>query len=157
AVQLLVELTWWHVLIAKPMRYGTKRSLIDDVAAIGGAVGPTGLFDEALHRGLVSTGTSFYTRRPNQLWLLVRFAERWTTASDSDRATWLADPWRFRELVFSLEGLADQTQRHALIHLVHPDTFEDCVSQYSKRDIARLATDDERDENVDRTIESIRA
>jgi hypothetical protein len=27
------------------------------------------------------------------------------------------------EMVFALDGVADQTQRHALLHLIHPDTF----------------------------------
>ena len=124
--------------------------------AIKDAIAPSGVFDEALHQGLVTTGTSFFTRRPNQLWLLIRFAERWTSASDESRRVWLADPWAFREMVFSLDGVADQTQRHALLHLIHPDAFEDTVSQYHKRDMARFAEHGEAGENDDRTIANIR-
>jgi 5-methylcytosine-specific restriction protein B len=158
SVQLLVELAWLYVVISRPQGYGyaSKRRLLDDIAAIKGATGPSGVFDEALHQGLVTPGTSFFTRRPNQLWLLIRFAERWTTASSESRRGWLADPWAFREAVFALDGVADQTQRHALLHLIHPDTFEDTVSQYHKREMARLAEEDEIGENDDRTIANIR-
>jgi 5-methylcytosine-specific restriction protein B len=156
ADQLLVELTWLHVVISKALRYETKRQLLMDVASIAGAELPSGLYDEALHRGLVSPGTSFATRRPNQLWLLIRFAETWLAATPNQRDAWLGDGWAFREMVFSLEGVADQTQRHALLHLVHPETFEDSVSQYHKRAMASLATPDEVGPNDDVTIANVR-
>src|SRR5690606_31142282 len=131
--------------------------LLDAVADIAGATSPTGVFDESLHTGLAATGTSFFTRRPNQLWLLVRFAERWTGASAHERDEWLSDPGAFRAMVFSLQGVADQTQRHALLHLVHPDSFEDTVSQYHKRKMASLAeTSEEESENDDATIARVR-
>ena len=61
-------------------------------------------------------------------------------------------------MVFGLEGVADQTQRHALLHLIHPDTFEDMVSQYAKRDIANaLALPNEVGSSDDRTVTAIRA
>ena len=59
--------------------------------------------------------------------------------------------------MFRLEGVADQTQRHALLHLIHPDTFEDCVSQYHKRAMAKIAKDEEVGADDDRTIANIRA
>jgi len=148
AIQLLVELTWLHLVVSRQQKYA--------IAAIKDATGPSGIFDDVLHRGLVSTGTSFFTRRPNQLWLLIRFTQRWVSADLATREMWLSDPWAFRTIVFDLEGVADQTQRHALLHLVHPDTFEDCVSQYHKRDMAALAEPEEVGSNVDETIANVR-
>lgn len=156
AGQLMEELTWLHLVVASKQGYDSKRQLLDEVASIGGATGPSGIFDDVLHTGLAATGTSFFTRRPNQLWLLVRFAERWTAASADDREYWLSDPKAFRAMVFSLEGVADQTQRHALLHLVHPDVFEDTVSQYHKRKMASLAEPSEESENDDATIGRVR-
>jgi 5-methylcytosine-specific restriction enzyme B len=158
AVQLLVELAWLYVVVSLPQSYSyaSKRRLLDDIAAIKDATGPSGVFDEVLHQGLFATGTSYFTRRPNQLWLLIRFAERWTSASDEARSGWLDDPWAFRDMVFQLDGVADQTQRHALLHLIHPDNFEDTLSQYHKRDMARLAEEGEIGENDDRTLANIR-
>jgi 5-methylcytosine-specific restriction enzyme B len=157
SVQLLTELAWLHFVIAIGIRPETKSARVQEIADIGGAVTPNGRYAEAFARGLTSTGTSFSTRRPNQLWLLIRFAARWTSASSPEREHWLADPWAFREMVFELDGLADQTQRHALIHLVHPDTFEDCVSRNHKRAMAELAEPHEVGDNVDRTIANVRA
>lgn len=156
AGQLMEELTWLHLVVASKQGYPSKRQLLDEVAGIGGATGPSGIFDEVLHTGLAATGTSFFTRRPNQLWLLVRFAETWTAASAYQRDNWLSDPIAFRAMVFSLEGVADQTQRHALLHLVHPDSFEDTVSQYHKRKMASLADPSEELENDDATIARVR-
>ena len=55
AVQLLVELTWLYVVVSRPQSYASKRRLIDDIAAIKSATGPSGVFDKALHQGLVAT------------------------------------------------------------------------------------------------------
>ena len=72
AGQLLEELTWLHLVISKKQGYASKRQLLDEVAAIGHAEGPSGIFDAVLHAGLAATGTGYFVRRPNQLWLLVR-------------------------------------------------------------------------------------
>lgn len=158
AGQLMEELAWLHLVVASASKqgYASKRQLLDDIATVGHATAPSGVFDEALHFGLASPGTSFFTRRPNQLWLLVRFAERWTSASPTERERWLDEPSAFRAMVLDLPGVADQTQRHALLHLVHPDVFEDTVSQYHKRDIAALATEGESGPDVDATIANVR-
>jgi 5-methylcytosine-specific restriction protein B len=156
AAQLLEELAWLHFLISRPIRYETKQQLLAQFTAFGEVVGPSGIFDAALKRGIANTGTSFNTRRPQQLWLMVRFSFAWTSASSKERENWLDDPWAFRDLVFSLEGRADQTTRNALIHLVHPDTFEDCVSQSHKAQMAAIALPAEVGDNVDRTIFNLR-
>src|SRR5690606_23716992 len=93
AGQLFEELAWLHFVIAAPDQqgYASKRTLLDESGAMGHATGPTGVFDEALHAGLAAPGTSFFTRRPNQLWLLVRFAARWTAAAPDERTLWLTN------------------------------------------------------------------
>jgi len=158
AAQLLTELTWFHVVISSFYKPDTKRRIINEVAEIRGAAVPGGVADEALECGLTATGMAFSARRPNQLWLLIRFAQGWLKASRDKNELLLADPWAFREFVFGIDGLADQTQRNALLHLIHPDTFEACVSQYHKADMVKaLATDHEVDENVDRILATVRA
>lgn len=100
---------------------------------------------------------SFITRRPNQLWLLVRFADAWLGSSTEERVLLLADPWAFRQFVFGLEAVADQSQRNAVLHLIHPDAFEDIVNQTMKRDIAEgQAEPEEVGENIDRTLAAVR-
>ncbi|MBU3688542.1 MAG: AAA family ATPase [Acidimicrobiales bacterium mtb01] len=156
AVQLLEELTWLHLVISRQLSYGAKRRLLDEVLGFGAITGPTGVFDDALHRGRVHSGVSFNVHRPFLLSYLVRFADSWLRADDAQRKRWLDDPWAFYDLVFSIEGSADQTQRHALLHLIHPDTFEDCVSQGHKKLMASLALPDEVGDNLDRTVANIR-
>ncbi len=157
AIQLLTELTWLHVVISSFYKPDTKRRIIREVAELAGATLPSGLADESLEHGLTLTGTSFVTRRPNQLWLLIRFAHGWLRADRSENERLLADPWAFRELVFDIDGVADQTQRHALLHLIHPDTFEDCVSQYYKADIVKeFGQEGDPSENVDRALVAVR-
>lgn len=156
AIQLLVELTWLHLVISRQMSYAAKRRLLDEVLGFGALAGPTGIYDEALRRGRVHSGVSFNVHRAFLLGYLVRFADSWLRADDAQRTEWLTAPWAFYELVFAVEGSADQTQRHALLHLIHPGTFEDCVSQRHKKLMANLAQPDEVGENLDRTIANVR-
>lgn len=157
ALQLLVELTYLHLVVAWDMKGPTKRRLLTAISAIGQGTVPSGIFDAALDSGIAKTGTGFKTYRPNQLWLLIRFAEAWLARDQADCERLLADPWAFRDLVFGLAGRADELQRNALLHLVHPDVFEDILSRTAKRKIAEtfgVSTDDHG--NVDRALTLIR-
>ncbi len=156
AVQLLEELTWLHLVISRQLTYQAKRRLLDDVLGCGAIAGPSGVFDEALHRGRAHSGVSFNVHRPFLLAYLIRFVDAWLRASDSQRSEWMDDPWAFRELVFSIVAPAARTQRHALLHLIHPDAFEDSVSHRHKTLMAGLATADEQADNLDRTIANVR-
>jgi MoxR-like ATPase len=56
---------------------------------------------------------------------LIRFARAWKQLSASDRDTRLADAWAFQEFVDSISTEGGGTYaREALLHLVHPGTFE---------------------------------
>lgn len=156
SVQLLTDLTWLYAVVALPYRVKQKRQLLAEVAEIGSAQVPGGVYDRALELGIAATGTSYYTRRPNQLALLVRFAEAWLQMSSAENERLLRDPWAFRELVFGLDGVADQTQRHALLHLIHPATFEDILSQYHKRRLVDALVPGQTFDNVDRAIAAAR-
>ena len=56
------------------------------------------------------------------------------------------DPWTFKDVLFAVPmPKGSYIQREALLHLVHPDTFESIVSRGYKEQIAtnlRAATDD---------------
>jgi 5-methylcytosine-specific restriction enzyme B len=156
AVQLLEELTWLHVVISSQLTEKAKRGLLQDVLDLGAIKGPVGIFDAALQRGRALTGVSFNVHRAFLLAFLVRFADTWIRASEDQRAGWLTDPWAFHDLVFSIEGSMDQAQRHALLHLIHPDAFEDTVSQNHKKKIAGLAFPEEVGDSLDRTVSNVR-
>ena len=74
ALQLLVELTWLYVVVSRCYKPETKRRFLTEIAGIGDATVPGGVFDEAFDAGgIAKTGTGYSTYRPHQLWLLIRF------------------------------------------------------------------------------------
>ena len=48
-----------------------------------------------------------------------------------------SDPWEFKRIVFSIDVNYAYPQQAALLHLVHPDTFEPIVSKGHKDRIVR--------------------
>lgn len=158
SVQLLVELVYLHLLIARDIRGAKKRQLLRNIADLGGAQLPAGELDAALDDGICKSGTGFKTYRPHMLWLLIEFARTWLGASTTENERWLSDPWAFREMVFALPGDRDQSQRQALLHLVHPGTFEPMVSATHKAQIvAALGSPSDHGRNIDETLERLRA
>jgi 5-methylcytosine-specific restriction enzyme B len=159
-VQLAGELIYVHLLIASDISGKTKRALINEVLSWSDAPVqiPTEL-DQALNNGLVSTGISFKTRRPNQLWFLLDFLRAWKAEPPERQRTLLEDPWAFRTFVFDLPMKAAQTQREALLHLVHPVAFEDIVSREHKQMIATQFKDRVHGivDNVDQELAQIRS
>ena len=118
--------------------------------------------------GLANPGVGFHAYRPFQVGSLIEFAEQWKEQASSTRLHLLNDPWAFKEFLMAIKFrshllLENQntpsTQRQALLHLVHPDTFEPIVSLGHKRRIAEAFED--RVENppadLDRKLQRIRA
>ncbi len=120
--------------------------------------------------GIATIGTAFASGLPAYLGFIIEFVERWKQTQD-DIEGCLQDPWAFKKFVadvsssfqsalLRLPNYAGKTivQRHALLHLVHPDTFEPIVSEGQKNTIAEklgsYATASESD--VDRNILQIR-
>jgi 5-methylcytosine-specific restriction enzyme B len=136
-VLLFAEVLYVHLLIANDIGGPAKRDNVSAVLAQmdDGLELPVQL-DERLERGLVNTGVAYKTFRPQQLWLFIDTMIALKSKSQPEREATLDDPWRFRELVHEVPHEAAFTQRNALLHLVHPDTFEDCVSRDHKQQIA---------------------
>ncbi len=160
-IQLMAEVLCVHFLIAKPYTISgaTKRGHIN--AVLGWMDEPVGLPEEvsrALDDGLAYTGRAFNTYRYYMLSFLVRFFRRWKELDDSMRARTLRDPWGFRELVFEIDESRCRTQRHALLHLVHPETFEPITSINQKRRIVDGLSEYVEDDsaNIDRRLLQVR-
>jgi 5-methylcytosine-specific restriction enzyme B len=162
AVQLMAEVLFVHVLVASPdsIKADTKRKIINDVLRwMPEPVQFPSDLEAALDGRLAATGTAFNTFRPFQLHLIIAFAREWKTREPSDRETLLRDPWAFREFLYAIPlPRGAQAQREALLHLVHPDTFEQIVSQRMKKRIAQgfagLVSDPTA--NIDRQLFEIR-
>jgi 5-methylcytosine-specific restriction protein B len=158
-IQLMAEMLFVHLLLPIDIRAETKRQTIATV--LGWSPAPLALpadLSSALERGFVHTGVAYNTYHPQQLAFLVDFALAWKRLPQSTREALLADPWRFKEMVWGVNLSAAQSQREALLHLVFPDTFEDIVSQKAKRQIADRFRDlvSAPTKDVDRQLEQIR-
>jgi 5-methylcytosine-specific restriction enzyme B len=159
-ILLAAELMFVHLLIAADISGDTKRGLINEILAW--ASEPVAIpkdLDDALDVGLASTGIAFKTYRPHQLWFLMDFIRAWKGMSEADRARLLDDPWAFRAFVWELPMKTAYSQRHALLHLVHPETFEDIVSREYKQLIVDRFRDrvDESVDNEDHALFQIRS
>jgi MoxR-like ATPase len=137
--QLAGELIYVHLLIAAgTIGYEAKRGLITRV--LNWSPTPVAIpadFDQALRHGLARVGTAFLTYRPFQLGFLLNFVRHWKRLPVAERDEALSDPWAFKSILFALPISRAYAQREALLHIVHPDTFEPIVSRDHKARFAR--------------------
>ena len=120
--------------------------------------------------GIATIGRAFTSGLPAYLGFIIEFVEQWKQTQDDIEGR-LQDPWAFKKFVtdvspsfrsalLRLPNYAGKTvvQHHALLHLVHPDTFEPIVSEGQKNKIVKslgsYATASDAD--VDRNILQIR-
>lgn len=159
-VLLFAEMLYVHLLIANDIGGSAKRDNLD--AVLGQLKDPVEVpehLNARLDRGLVTTGVAYKTYRPQQLWYFIDVMIALKSVSQPHRNEIIEDPWRFRDLMDGVPLDAAYTQRNALLHLVHPDTFEDCVSRDHKAQMCaafgHLASTDPQD--VDQALLDIRA
>jgi hypothetical protein len=133
-IALAAEITYVYYLVDAQTTGEKKRKNITGVLAFASV--PISIpqpLDAALDDGLVHPGVAFNTLRFNQLSFLTEFAIKWTTSlSPAEREAALADPWMFRDVVFSVEPKGGQTMREALLNLIFPDSFEAITSRTHK-------------------------
>ena len=152
--QLAAELLYIYLLFPSNIRGESKRRIIQRVLD-GTSIRIPHELDNALDHGIASFGPALQNR-PWQLWMLLEFFREWKTSPNSEEA--LSDPWRFKEIVFSVPHERSGVQCEALLHLVHPNTFEHTVSQRQKRLLVerfRYLTDEDT-ADVDRRLLEIR-
>ena len=116
--------------------------------------------------GLMGGGRGFQSSRPYYLGFLIEFAEQWKKQLPAEKNRLLDDPWAFKGFVQGLNFQsvllqnnpnAIHAQREALLHLVHPDTFEGMVSIDHKNRVTKTFKDltDQATDDVDRQLEQI--
>ena len=122
----------------------------------------------ALTPGICTPGQFFHSGRPFQVSFLIEFAEQWKEQEPGERDRLLADPWAFRDFVMRVDlrskmlrrrANAVRAQQLALLHLIHPDTFEGIVNSDHKRMISETFKSyvTEPTDDVDRMLAQIRA
>lgn len=158
--QLSGELVYLHLLIATGnIGPQAKRGLITTI--LNWSPEPVSIpieRDRALNVGLARVGTAYLTYRPFQLTLLLRFVRDWKMLPPATIDHMLQDPWAFKEFLFSRPITHAFAQREALLHLVHPDTYEAIVSREHKQRFARRFAQfvTEPTSDVDRRLLQIR-
>jgi 5-methylcytosine-specific restriction enzyme B len=136
-IQLAGELLYIHLLPGCSTSASHKRSRINTV--LGWSPGPVTIppeLDHALEKGLIGEGMGFKVHRPFLLRYLIEFVQKWWALGASERAGALEDPWAFKAVAASVTVPKSHMQAELLLHLVHPDTFEDIMSRDHKRQIA---------------------
>jgi|GEM_PF-4563527 len=134
--QLAAELIYIHLLPGASTGGERKRELINTV--LNWSPAPVGIPEElsqALDVGLASEGMAFRTRRPDLLIYLINFMRAWRTLSSEKRQEALRDPWAFKTIAFSVSTFGARSQAEILLHLVHPHSFEDIMSEKYKSKI----------------------
>ncbi len=152
--QLAAEVLYVYLLFPLNIGGGKKRQIIRRVLD-GTSVALPDDLGQSLDHGLANYGPALQ-HRPWQLTMLLEFLRKWKKLPDKEKV--LSDPWKFKEIVFSVPHERAGVQREALLHLVHPDTFERIVGRDHKRYVARCFSylTDGSTQDVDRRILEIR-
>jgi 5-methylcytosine-specific restriction protein B len=160
-IQLAGEVFYMHLLVADDIYGKTKRDLVNEVLswASDQRVAIPADLDAALDRGLAASGVAYKTYRYHQIVFFLSFVQAWKHLTYERQQELLDDPWAFKAFLFELPLHAAQSQREALLHFVHPNTFEAIVSRDSKAKIAAAFADLIPDpvEDVDKRLAQIRA
>lgn len=162
AIQLMAEIHYIYYLPESGgVTGGTKRARIGEILTwVTPPVElPEGLA-QVLDQGIGGGGVGFHTYKRASISYFVRFGLAWKRLPAEERGRALADPWVFRSVTDSVPTTGGGTYaREALLHLVHPDTFERIFSRGEKWALAErlgsLVTDPAAD--VDGRIAEIRA
>lgn len=158
-IQFTAEALYIHLLIVDDIGGTAKRRLLSAVLSwMREPVPVPPELDEALDHGFVGGGLAFKTLRPSQLRFLVEFARLWKGLTDDSRRGALADPWKFKQVLWEVPIQSGFAQREALLHLVFPDTFEDMIAREHKSRIAESFAEyvTEPSDDVDRRLLQVR-
>ena len=157
-VQLMAEMLFVHYLAVgeRGMRSRTKRDSIDQVLSWSSE--PVQL-PPTLEAALQGFNWYLTTRlRWVAIRFLIRFARRWKALSGRERGDLLGDPWAFKEMLWEVPVASAYMQRNALLHLVHPETFEPISTRESREKLAKSYADlvSEPTGDIDRQLVQIR-
>jgi 5-methylcytosine-specific restriction enzyme B len=159
-VRLAGELLCVYFLFPSSVGGIKKRQVVNEVFGwVGDSLPDTSLVSKAFEHGIGSGGQGYNTRRPLEIAFLIEFAIAWKKLTPDQQQETAADPWRFQELVESIDDAESKQLRHMLLHLLFPDSFERIASRNHKRQIittfSGLITDES--DNEDKNLLAIRS
>jgi 5-methylcytosine-specific restriction protein B len=135
-LQFTAELLYVYFLPISNVGASGKRHVID--AVLGWMTEAVSLPDDlaaVLDGGVANYGAGL-VQRDRYIKYFIRFALHWKELQPSEQEKLVEDPWVFRDFVHGLGGPA-LMQREAILHLVHPDTFEYALAAGDKSRIAK--------------------
>ena len=167
--QLMAEILYVYFIVDRRKDSTTVQAQLSEVLGWSGeasAIPPEMV--AGLTPGLGRGGQGFHINRPFNVGFIIEFASQWKEQEPVDRQRLLDDPWAFKAFVMGLHlqsamledsQEAPAMQRQALLHLVHPDTFEFIMSLNQKNKIARAYESllEIPDEDIDRNLQRIRS
>ena len=147
--QLMGEVLYLHFLIiwSGTMRGDTKENRIKQV--LEWSEQQVRFPDDlvaSLAPGIVSIGQARSKYFPFHVGFVIEFVEQWKQLDPANRRRLLAEPWEFKKFAVGIDlhgslfreaSNAHRVQLEALLHLVHPSTFEGTVSVEQKGEIAQ--------------------
>ena len=170
--QLMTEVLYVHYLIIWPsgMRQDTKIGRIGDVLGWSGQqVTFTREVSSGLVTGIANIGSGRSRLLPFMVGYIIEFVDQWKELEQDEQRRLLHDAWAFKDFASQIKLQGDLfhkspnshiSQREALLHLVHPDTFEGTVSIDHKNRIAGAGAFShfitENTDDVDRKLWQIR-
>ena len=169
AYQLMAEVLYVYFLIVHTSDSTAEQAQVDRV--LGWSPDPVSIPPDLVAGfvpGLAHPGQAFHTFRPYQVGVIIEFAAQWKQLPPDERQRLIEDPWAFKDFVMALRLSSNllrenqntgRIQRQALLHLVHPDTFESIVSVNHKAKIAAAFDGliDDPSLDVDRKLQAIRS
>lgn len=141
--QLMAETLFVHLLI-QDRTIATKRERIETVLGWHPNTVP---FPEHLNDGLsgrlVDAEGGFGNKYISyQVGTLIESVVHWKNLESSDHERLIQDPWAFRDFLFTIRFTSSllankqksgDLERHMLLHIVHPDTFEPMLGNDKSR------------------------
>lgn len=137
-IRLAAEAVWLLLLFPHENQFGPDKKrqrilqIMDDSSKA--AITNKEMLTNDVLKGVGHPGAAFLTKIPNELKYLVNALLRLKALSDIERRQLLeTDPWRFCELVTTVEGAEARGFRHMLLFLCYPDVFERIASRRHKQ------------------------
>jgi 5-methylcytosine-specific restriction protein B len=156
---LAAEILCVYFLFPSNVGGARKRQVINEVLGwAGDSLPESHLVSRAFSNGVGSGGQGYNTRRPLEIAFLIDLAIAWKKLPQEGQVSMAEDPWRFQELVDSIEDAEARQLRHMLLYLLFPDHFERIASGNHKRRVIKAFSGlvDSEPEDEDRAILAIR-
>jgi 5-methylcytosine-specific restriction protein B len=138
AVQLMAELHAVHFLMwwtegSGAISPDVKRSQLTTILSWRDGLPPVPKdIHDAMGTGIARMGQWALSRRDTQINYLIEFSRAWKRLSSDERAHLADDPWALLAFGKTIDVASSESQRAAVMHLLHPDTFEPMVSNRHK-------------------------